>query len=142
MGIGCGYMGICGALAFGANAGFNALAARCHGIKDNLQLNFFVKKQAKLISFFSFLMIIFSGIVTFLFGFTYAHNPKLLYWSRVFMVVICFGMILIIFMDMVRNFFLGCGLIVETIIAELSNIVFILVFAPTLCFTMDFGFSG
>ena len=41
MGTGCAYMGVAGALAFGANAGLNAIVARLKGTNDNLMLRFF-----------------------------------------------------------------------------------------------------
>lgn len=58
------------------------------------------------------------------------------------MAIICVGMIMIIFMDTIRNFFLGMGLITETMIAEVSNIVLVLVCGYVGCFSLNLGFTG
>jgi len=58
------------------------------------------------------------------------------------MAVICIGMILIVYMDCIRNFYLGIGLLMETLISELSNIVFVLLLAAYLCFVLKWNFVG
>lgn len=109
MGTGCAYMGIAGSFAFGANAGLNAIVARLKGTNDSKMLNFFLQRQMKLLGFNAIFMVVYACFCYVLFGFIYASNPMLCFWSRVFMGVICVGMILIVYMDCIRNFYLGAG---------------------------------
>ena len=75
MGIGSAYYGLGTAIAFGLNAGFQVLAARCHPLKYYHHAQEFMKKQFYLINGFNFILLIYVVACCFWFDAVYATRP-------------------------------------------------------------------
>jgi Na+-driven multidrug efflux pump len=126
MGTGAAYIGVIISLAMGCNAGLNAIAARCKGNHDSVTMHYFLTKQVKLMNVFAIIMCIFGVSCWFIFEKLYAQDPILKHWIKIFIVVISATMIVFSYIDMLRNWFLGIGLFLETICLEIVNICFII----------------
>lgn len=142
MGIGCAYFGVGSSLAFGLNAGFNVISARCNGVKDNVILKSFLRKQFITINFFSTILGFYCVFCWFWFGHIYKLHPQLCYYSRMFMVLAYPTMICVYNIDVLREMFLGVQVYVATVVTEFTSVFLSVALAYFFTFICGIGFFG
>ena len=142
MGIGSAYYGLGSAQAFGMNAGFNVQAARCQSIKAYTHQYSFMRKQFYIVNVFNIAQFVYVFSCCFWLDAVYAHNPSLLYWTRVFMISSYPSMVILFNIDIFREMFVGLKMFIQSFIAETCITIIGVVLGYVFCFTLEFQLLG